>query len=71
MAELTNRNRIRGMLFWVSPESFRDKAQISMIGIACRSGSVSQKAIYLTEGGLERYVLSIEKSAEVIVVDRT
>jgi len=40
-----------------------------MIWTACRSGSISQNAIYLTKGGLELYGLQIEKSAEVIVVE--
>jgi len=40
-----------------------------MIWTACRSGSVSQKAIYLTKGGLGFHVLETEKSAEVIVTD--
>ena len=40
-----------------------------MIGTACRSGSVGQKAIYLTRGDLGLYGLQIEKSAEVIVVE--
>ena len=36
---------------------------------ACRSDSVSQKAIYLTKGDLGLYVLETEKSAEVIVIE--
>ena len=40
-----------------------------MIWTTCRSGSVSQKAIYLTKGDLGLYGLQIEKSAEAIVVE--
>jgi len=46
------------------------EAQFSMIWTTCRSGSVSQRAIYLTKGDLGSYGLRTEKSAEAIVVNR-
>ena len=67
MAELTNRNLIQRHVVQ-GEQAHLCEAQSRWIWTACRSGSVSQKAIYPTEGDLELHELETEKSAEVILV---
>ena len=71
---LTNRNYIRRplgrMRYHMLPKS---KIQASNCLDLYRNGRCSRdryRDIHLTEGGLELYGLQIEKSAEVIVVNR-
>ncbi len=50
--DLTNRNRIRGILGWTSGRLIAKS--ISIKGQGCRSGRCAVKALELTSGGLRR-----------------
>ncbi len=74
--DLTNRNRIRGMLGRTSGR--RTTKSISIKGQDCRSGRCAGKAIGLTWGGLHRVprselrkpqgdLIAVQESAEGIV----
>jgi hypothetical protein len=74
--DLTNRNRIRGILGWTSGQLIAKSISIKSQG--CRSGRCAGKAIELTWGGLLRVsnsglreprgdLIAVQKSAEGIV----